>query len=208
MAVKATVKVTQSGDLEAFNEGIGLLKDAKVYVGIPEKGTSRRRDQIGPQQKEYVTNAGLLYIHTNGSQLHRIPPRPVIEPAIDANRLRIESILFLAAQAATDGKKAEAKKQINLAGQFTSNACKSWFKDPRNGWAQNRPDTIRRKLGKRPKSRKALKEWLKARRIVNIYSAVYRGYAQYGQLPALDAVNTPLIDTDQLRRAITWVPVK
>lgn len=201
--VKATVSVTQSGDLKAINEGIGYLQDAKVFVGIPDAGTDRRKDMIGPLPKQYVTNAGLLYIHTNGSQLQHIPARPVIEPAIDANKIPIENLLHQAAQAAIDGKKREANRFIKMAGQFASNASKLWFTDPRNGWPQNSPETIRRKLGKRPKSSRPLKRWLNARTVVNL-SPYMPTYGTPASKP-LDAINTPLIDTAQLRRAITYV---
>ena len=199
--MKATVTVSQSGDINAINAAIGALKDAAVYVGIPDAKADRKRGMIGPQKSAYITNAGLLYIHTNGSQLHKIPARPVIEPAIDANRTRIESLLFLAAQAMLDGKKAEANRYIKMTGQFASNAAKMWFVDPRNGWPQNSPETIRRKLGKMPRSRPAKRKWLNARTIVNL---VPQYMPLYGTTP-LDSINTPLIDTAQLRRAITYV---
>lgn len=202
--MKATVTVSQSGEMTAINEAIGILKDAKVFVGIPDKETDRKRGMIGPQKSQYVTNAGLLYIHTNGSQLKKIPARPVIEPAINANRLRIESLLYQAAQAYLDGKKAEGNRYVKETGQFASNACKLWFKDSRNGWAQNSPNTIRRKLGKMPRSSKAKKEWLTARAILNVSQMQGEYMPLYGKT-ALDAINTPLIDTAQLRRAITYV---
>jgi hypothetical protein len=170
-------------------------------VGIPDDTTGRKRDSIGPQQKAYITNAGLLYIHTNGSQLRHIPARPVIEPAIEANRLRIEALLYQAATLALDGKKREANHKIKMCGQFASNAAKAWFTDPRNGWAQNAPDTIRRKLGKKPRTMKARRGWLNARTIVNLVPQ----YMPLVGTTALDSINTPLIDTAQLRRAITYV---
>jgi hypothetical protein len=202
--MRASVTVSQSGDISAIGAAIADLKDASVLVGIPEKETDRKRGMIGPQKSAYITNAGLLYIHTNGSQLHKIPPRPVIEPAIDANRLRIESLLFQAAQARIDGKKAESNRFIKMTGQFASNACKLWFRDPRNGWAQNAPDTIRRKLGKKPRSRKAAKTWLSARAILDVVNATGVYMPTFGTT-ALDSINSPLINTAQLRRAITYV---
>lgn len=199
--MRANITVSKSGDLHAIGAAIKDLADAVVFVGIPEKETGRKRASIGPQQGSYITNAGLLYIHTNGSQLKKIPARPVIEPAIDANRLRIESLLFKAAEARLDGKKAESNRFIKMTGQFASNAAKAWFTNPRNGWAQNAPDTIRRKLGKKPRSRAAKRKWLNARTIVNL---VPEYMPKYGTT-ALDSINTPLIDTAQLRRAITYV---
>jgi hypothetical protein len=201
--VKAKITVSQTGDLSAINAAIADLKDAAVFVGIPEAKADRKRKTIGAQKQAYITNAGLLYIHTNGSQLKHIPARPVIEPAIEAggNKLKIESLLFLAAQARLDGKKAECNRYIKMTGQFASNAAKLWFTSPLNGWPQNAPDTIRRKLGKKPRSRAAKRVWLNARTIVNL---VPQYMPTYGTT-ALDSINTPLIDTAQLRRAITYV---
>jgi hypothetical protein len=200
--MKVNVTVTQTGkNVNAINAAIADLKDDAVFVGIPEAKADRKRKLIGPQKQAYVTNAGLLYIHTNGSQLKHIPARPVIEPAINANRLRIESLLMLAAQARLDGKKAEFNRYIKMTGQYASNAAKLWFTDPRNGWPQNAPDTIRKKLGKKPRSRAAKRTWLNARTIVNL---VPQYMPTYGTT-ALDSINTPLIDTAQLRRAITYV---
>jgi hypothetical protein len=166
--MKVNVTVTQTGkNVNAINAAIADLKNDAVFVGIPEAKADRKRKLIGPQKQAYVTNAGLLYIHTNGSQLKHIPARPVIEPAINANRLRIESLLMLAAQARLNGNKAEFNRYIKM----------------------------------KPRSRAAKRTWLNARTIVNL---VPQYMPTYGTT-ALDSINTPLIDTAQLRRAITYV---
>lgn len=142
--VYGTVKVTESGDLGDFRKAIKHLGEMKAFVGIPEAATSR--------PGEVVTNAELMYIHTNGSPLKNIPARPVIEPGIEVsdNRKMIVDELEQVAKNELDGKPDEAIAHLIMAGTVGSNAAKRWFRDPRNGWAPNAPMTIARKGSDRP----------------------------------------------------------
>lgn len=139
-----TIKVTESGDMDSFKHAIERLSNARVLVGIPEKNTSR--------PGEAVTNAGLMYIHTNGSQALHIPARPVIEPAIEAkdNKAMIVDELGKAAIAELEGKQDETILHLQNAGTTAADAAKRWFRDPRNGWAPNAPYTIARKGSDQP----------------------------------------------------------
>lgn len=82
----------------------------------------------------------------------RVPPRPVIEPAIEAkdNRAVIVEELKGAAVAALDGKPGEVTRRLKRAGMEGQNRSRAWFTDPRNHWAPNAPSTIRRKGSDRP----------------------------------------------------------
>lgn len=186
-----TISVKESGDLDDFKHHLARLAGARVLVGIPEKETSRRG--------QVVTNAGLMYIHTNGSQALHIPKRPVIEPALEApdNQARIVDELGKAALAELDGKPDETMVHLQRAGTLGANAAKRWFKDPRNGWPQNSPRTIARKLSKLSPG-KIRKDAFKT------LDSVSQFMPQTGTT-ALDSINTPLIDTDEMRRAITHV---
>ena len=189
MVTQPTAKLTvKSRPLPDFK----ALAKLQVLVGVPEKTTGRQ------EKGSPLTNAALvflhthgvrgidmrrivrakmnlgatynaatqMYIHSHGSPLYAIPPRPIIEPAIEApdNKKAILAQLTLAGRAALDGKKTEAVRFLNLAGQEAVNRVRAWFTDPRNGWPPNAPSTIKRKGSSRP-----------------------------------------LIDTGQLRRAITYV---
>jgi hypothetical protein len=156
-----------------------------VLVGIPS-GDTRDQDLSeiammlkpgGKRQKRAVaslidtvenkvTNAELLYIHTHGSRLQNIPPRPVIEPAIWApgNKENIAAELKDAVVEVLHQNPQGATIHLKLAGTVASNAAKRWFTDPRNDWLPNSQKTIDRKGSDRP-----------------------------------------LIDTGELRRAITYV---
>ena len=186
-----TITLTEDGDGESFiKEAMGTLENAKVYVGIPEAETNRE------SQKDEVTNAGLLFIHTNGSPIRHIPARPVIEPSIEANHEPIEQGLHATADYVLDGKKAEANQMLKKVGTLGANGAKKWFTDPRNGWRQNSPETIRRKLAKLTGKRR--------RKALGVLNSVDELMPLVGTT-ALDEINTPLIDTGQMRRAITWV---
>lgn len=153
----------------------------RVLVGIPEDKTARKAGAI--------TNAQLMYIHTNGSSLRGIPPRPDIEPALMAedNRRRITMLLGRAAQAELSGDHQLALDILGRAGLTGANAAKRWFTDPRNGWAANKRATIIRK----------------ARRLRGQTAREFAKAVASGE--DLSQYDTPLIDTAQLRRAITFI---
>lgn len=131
----------QDNESELF-ERLREIAHSQVLVGVPEE-TSTRPESDDPT-KEIVTNAGLLYLHTDGSALLHIPARPVIEPAIEAegNKGPIAEELALAAKAVLDGNPQLADKRLGRAGMLGQNAARAWFHDPRNGWPPNAPLTI------------------------------------------------------------------
>lgn len=186
-----TIQLTEDGDGEKFlNEAIGTLGNAKVYIGIPEAETTRE------DRKKEVTNAGLLFIHTNGSPIRHIPARPVIEPSVEANHEVLEDGLHATAAFVLDGKANEANEMLKKVGTLGANGAKKWFTDPRNGWRQNAPSTIRRKLSKLTGKR--------LRKALDVFNSVDEHMPLTGTT-VLDDINTPLIDTAQMRRAITHV---
>jgi hypothetical protein len=177
------ITVREDGNgIDFIKAVIGDLNNTQVYVGIPEAETTRKG---GP-----ITNAALMFIHTNGSEVMGIPRRPVIEPAIEADSEKIAGTLSIAADAALDGNKVKYRQYVRLAGQQGSNAAKRWFTDPRNGWPRNKSATIRRKLSK-----------LKG----SDYTDAMEVLRDAGETGDVSSIDTPLIDTAQMRRAITWV---
>ncbi len=186
-----TITLTEDGDESFLKAAIGTLENAKVYVGIPEAETNRTSTGSGP-----VTNAGLLFIHTNGSPLRHITARPVNEPSNEANHASLEEGLHAVAGFVLDGNNGNAERMLKRVGTLASNNAKKWFTDPRNGWRQNSPETIRRKLSKLTGKRR--------RKALKILNSVNENRPLVGTT-ALDGTNTPLIDTGQMRRAITHV---
>lgn len=178
--MKPNVSIVTSGNqgMENLLRGLKTIKESAVYVGIPEKNAGRKKGKgINNAQLLFLLTNGVrgvdmrrimgamqinrninykaaldLYLHTRGSAIWHIPPRPVIEPAIEAtgNKERLETLLHQALAAALDGEEEKAKRFYKLAGMEAQNIVRAWFTDPRNNWAPNAPSTIRAKGSSRP----------------------------------------------------------
>lgn len=168
------------------------LMNLDVLVGIPEDKAPRKR-------ASKVNNAQLLYIHTNGSELQGIPRRPVIEPAIKAHRDEIQKELALAAKFALEGNIKQAKAQLKIAGLAGANASRDWFTDPRNGWPPNSEETIVEKL------RKQASGSGEPAKIARAAVSYYENVGSLKSITGLEGMTNPLIDTDQMRKSITFV---
>jgi len=179
--IKGSVTVTSKTREKEVVELLKATDQMKVYVGIPEDTTERREGEM--------TNAALCYIHTNGSELRNIPARPIIEPAINApgNFEPIQEELRQAIEyMAFRGEPTTAFRHLKRAGMIAQNVSRKWFTDPRNGWAANQPSTILAKTNK-----------LKGKAKLEALENIAKGN--------INAVDTPLIDTGQLRKAIIYV---
>jgi len=127
-----------SAVLEAFEE----LFTNQALVGIPEEDSVRLNDS--------VSNAQLLYIHSNGSSVNNIPARPVIEPAIEHEKEQIASLLQSAAEAAANGDRRSALAGLEKAATHGANLSQDWFTNQANGWPELKRETIKRKGSDRP----------------------------------------------------------
>ena len=152
------------------------LRKSDVLVGIQAKDTMR--------EGQAINNASLLFIHTHGSPLRHIPARPVLEPAIKANRDIIVPPLEAAARRMLAHDPAGAERALERAGRVATSAAKRWFTDPRNHWRPLAASTIRARL-------RRLKGKTKKQTIAAI---------EAGENPF-----TPLVDIGRMRGAINWV---
>jgi hypothetical protein len=120
------------------------LAKVQALVGVTQ-GTATRR-------KDLVTNAELMYIHSNGSPARHIPIRKVIEPAIaaDGTHQAISAELKEAAIAKFHDNDLDMLVHLRRAGIIGRNASVAWFTDPRNNWPPNKPATIKAKGSDRP----------------------------------------------------------
>lgn len=175
MKLKVKVTVTD-GSLKAAKAFSDLSK-MQVYVGIPEAGAGRKKSDITNAQLAFIHTHGVrtvtfrrrmgatminrkityqaalaMYLHSHGVAIFGIPPRPIIEPAIEAagNKEQILAEMEKVAKAALNGKRYEAKAALKRAGMTAQNIVRAWFTDPRNHWAPNAPSTIKRKGSSRP----------------------------------------------------------
>ena len=136
----------KSGDAEQkIKDALQFLKDTPVYVGVPENKTVRRKED---GEKVAITNAELMFIHTNGSPRNNIPARPVIEPAIEDDKERISKMFKDAVQTMMNQGKDAAMKKLKLIGMRAQNVCRAWFVNPKNNWPPNSPATIAAKRAK------------------------------------------------------------
>ena len=150
------------------------LQKRHIYVGIPQEKNSRKGEEIGNAELLYIHTHGIrrrpmieemdqnmarglkysaafsLYIQSHGSPLWHSPPRPVIEPALAANKVRIaaEFKKIYQATASADGDGVE--RAITRTGLLAQNVCQEWFDDPRNNWPANSPVTIAKKKSDKP----------------------------------------------------------
>jgi hypothetical protein len=178
-----------SADVSEADSGMKAIEDAMeeamsldVLVGVPDDAGSRSDDGSAAP-----TNAELLYIHTNGSEINELPARPAIEPALEKNKEQVSQLLQKIADAAVSGDVDRVRAAAEKAGQQGASIARKWFTDPANGWAEIKKGTI--KSRKRRMSEKGRE---KAAALVE---------AAGNTLPAFK----PLIDTTQLRKSITYV---
>lgn len=159
-----------------------------VLVGITQETSTR--------PGEPINNAELLYVHTHGSPVRGIPARPVIEPAIEAdgNRERITDAMAESYHARLNGKEEVAEQRLYDAGQHGEDAARDWFTDPRNGWPPNAPSTILRKLDK-----------LRGKQHQAAMDAFESGASTYTFRGAEYELNTPLVDSGELRKSLTHI---
>lgn len=90
--------------------------------------------------KDGYSAAYQMYLHSEGSPLWRIPPRPVLEPSIAENRKEIATAMKGAVEAALTG--GDPTPHLNDAGMIAETRAKEWFDNPKNQWPPNSPVTI------------------------------------------------------------------
>ena len=95
-----SLKMTEDTErLGARDKCLEYLRHHAVDVGLTSSASARSRFLLG--------------IHTRGSPIMRIPPRPVVEPALNQADLRAEmgEKLMASCEAALEGNLSETKKR-------------------------------------------------------------------------------------------------
>jgi len=147
-------------------KGVGSLIS---YVGIPAESVEVRKREIRNRADKFtsgrkssvktsyriskiarltsLSNAYLLFLFSKGVPRLGQPPRPVLEPAIQApwNKREIAELVAKAIEAESKGQHYKSKRFLTQAGARAAKACRDWFDDPRNNWAPNAPSTIEHK---------------------------------------------------------------
>lgn len=186
--VNGQVNVTTKDNMAKLKKQLDELAKKEVLVGIPEDTSSRKDGGINNAELLYAHTHGIrrkamrsemqenidtgmkyseahsLYIQTHGSPLFAVPPRPVIEPAIEHHKDLIAAQLVKISKAALGNSPSAMDAEMNKAGMLAVNAAQSWFENPANNWPPNSPKTVE-----------------------------------------LKGSNLPLVESNQLRKSITYV---
>lgn len=133
-------------------DGITNAQLAYIHTHGVDKKSVRQNIQRFRQQGMNFSGARQkahqMYIMTNGSPVYHIPPRPIIEPAIEANKEKIMQKMQKALDAFLSNDFTKGEQKLKEAGMFAQNKVRAWFTDTRNGWPPNSPYTIKKKKGK------------------------------------------------------------
>ena len=132
-----SLKFTEDTELlEKRDECLDYLRKHKVDVGLTSSASARSRFLLG--------------IHSHGSPIMRIPPRPVVRPALAKEELRTEmaECLMEACEAANNGDLSGTQAGLENAGQRGAEGIREYIDagiDPPNspvtlsgGWIYNR----------------------------------------------------------------------
>ena len=131
------IAITENTDqIKKRAKCLEYLKKHRVDVGLTSKASARSKF--------------LLAIHTRGSPVMRIPPRPVVRPALAGEKLRAEmaECLMEACEAANNGDLSGTQAGLENAGQRGAEGIREYIDagiDPPNspvtlsgGWIYNR----------------------------------------------------------------------
>lgn len=180
MPATPTFKITSKSHAREVLANLRSLQNKRVLVGIPKTNADRDGSAID--------NAVLGYIHETGDPNHGLPARPFLAPGVKTVQTATISGLRNAAKRASDGDAIGADQQLNAIGMRAASAVQSYLS---SGLSPPLAEaTVRARLRRTQRGQRTL-------RTLRNQGA---DLAQWG------AANfKPLIDTGQLRRAITYV---
>lgn len=161
-----------NGGAKALMDRIKQLSSQKVCVGVPGEDSERENSDVSNADLVYIHTHGVrppnvraemqtnldkgkkysvalqMYIHEHGSFAYQVPPRPIIEPAIENSKEDIGEKLGDAAKVAMDGK--DIRKALVDVGNEAQQDVQDWFVNPKNGWAPNAESTVKKKKSENP----------------------------------------------------------
>jgi hypothetical protein len=166
---------------------VTITKDLGADITKALRDLSRKRVLVGVPQAnndrpgERIGNAALAYIHNYGAPEANIPARPFMEPGIDAARPAITTAFEYATKAALAGDSAKVDANLDIAGIKAVNSITQIIQ-----------------AGIPPPLAPAT---VRARRRRSKGSS-------YRRLATTASDTTPLIDTSELLRSITYIVEK
>lgn len=169
-------------------QAIDALASNRVMIGVPATTASRKDTEGQP-----INNATLMYIHENGAPEANIPARPVLHPAAQSIQPQIARMLKQAGKFALDGNMVGALHQLQAIGLLGQNAMRERITE--GPFAPLSPKTI---------AARAAKRGTKRRKGEQKYLDLVAGGMAPAQAQTAAGIR-PLIDTGQLRTALTYV---
>jgi hypothetical protein len=164
---KANAKIETKSNVDMVKKFLDDLGKTSVMVGVPEGTAARGEGNLTNAQLAFLhtegarsrsmrremdasglsyTDAHKAYIRAHGSPLYAIPPRPFLQPAVEApeTKAKITGHITKGIAAALDGNAARADSEFELAGLLGANAAKRYIDDG-SGLLPNAPATVARK---------------------------------------------------------------
>lgn len=183
-------------DVRKVIDNVGQLVDrvntmtrSDVLVGIPKEKNARQDGPIG--------NAALGYVHEFGSPAHNIPARPFLFPGVKKIRPQAMAMLRQGAMDALQGKDT-IDRTLNKVGILARNSVVNEITDPAPPFAPLKPATIRARLRRTAAGRRQLRGLKKSGTALTTWAQAID--------PDTGSANIhPLVDTGQLRAAVTYV---
>jgi hypothetical protein len=183
---KNGVKITKTAQ-QPLNTTLNALADLEVLVGYPEDGSARKAGEDGKSAE--LTNAALAYIHDNGAPEQNIPARPFMLPGIESVQRELDSKLKQIGRAAMRDQPPPNVVEVGLT-QVGLIAQKGIQKYINAGVDPPLSDRTLQARARRKRGSKSAKLDLAARAA--------------GVDPGV-SLSKPLIDTTQMRDAVTFV---
>lgn len=179
---------TVADNFKKLFDGVNVLATTRVMVGVPAEKTDRR-----DEGNNKLTNAALAYIQETGSPETNLPPRPFLQPGIERAKSDIEGGLKNAGQLALAGNIAGVEKQLEAVGLLAVSSVRSVIVEGIP--PPLKPSTVEGRIRRRKS-----KTWRAKRRAEIAANAAY-----LGEENASVGIFTPLVDTSQLLKSITYV---
>lgn len=186
MAARSTV--TSKGKID-FQDNLKRLLRLRTMVGIPADGKERQPE---PGEKSAPNNAMIGYVQEFGDDEKHIPARPFLVPGVRSVQTQVVDELRKAGEDAFDKDFGSVRARFAKVGTVAVSAAQRAITD-----GQFAPLSQRTIEARAARGRKGAKQYLKLQ-------------GQGTPREVLDtlgdqALVKPLIDTGQLRRALTYV---
>ena len=190
-------------DVQKTIDNVGKLLDcvhtltlSDVLVGVPAEKAGRRDTPIN--------NAQLARIHEFGSPAQNIPARPFLFPAVRKVKPQVVAEMKKGAQDCLLGR-GNVDVTLNRVGLLARNAAVNEITDPAPPFTPLKPATIRARLRKTAAGRRKLRGLSKIKTAAGWRSGDPALLQWAGEKIEGDMNIHPLIDSGQLRAALTYV---